>query len=97
MILLLPEDLIDEKNYGEVYELLDSACIGINIHYTDEDGNKTSLKEVRRNKLLKRLEELGETKVLENYKNRFLHIKIKSLLKLREFLTLFFVLSLDKL
>ena len=71
MILLLPEDLIDEKNYDEVYKLLDSACIGINIHYTDENGNKTSLKEVNRNKLLKRLEELGETKVLENYKKGY--------------------------
>ena len=50
MILLLPEDLIDEKNYDEIYELLDSACIGINIHYTDENGNKTSLKEVNRKK-----------------------------------------------
>ena len=71
MILLLPEDLIDEKNYDEIYELLDSACIGINIHYTDENGNKTNLKEVRRNKLLKRLEELGEKKVLENYKKGY--------------------------
>lgn len=71
MILLLPEDLIDEKNYDEVYKLLYSACIGINIHYTDENGNKTSLKEVRRNKLLKRLEELGEIKVLENYKKGY--------------------------
>ena len=68
MILLLPEDLIDEKNYDEI---LDSVCIGINIHYTDENGNKTSLKEVSRNKLLKRLEELGETKVLENYKKGY--------------------------
>ena len=71
MILLLPEDLIDKKNYDEVYKLLDSACIGINIHYTDENGNKTSLKEKNRKKLLKRLEELGETKVLENFKNGY--------------------------
>ena len=71
MILLLPEDLIDENNYDEVYGFLDSACIGINIHYTDENGNKTNLKEVRRNKLLKRLEELGEKKVLENYKKGY--------------------------
>ena len=48
MILLLPEDLIDEKNYDEIYELLDSACIGINIHYTDENGKK--IRRVRRNK-----------------------------------------------
>ena len=44
MILLLPEDLIDEKNYDEVYKLLDSACIGINIHYTDENGKEATNK-----------------------------------------------------
>lgn len=70
MILLLPEDLIDEKNYDEIYELLDSACIGINIHYTDENGNKIGIKEFKRREALKGLEELGETIALEKFKAR---------------------------
>jgi hypothetical protein len=71
MILLLSEDLINKENYYEIYELIDSTCMGINIYYTDENGNKTSIKEKNRKKLLKRLEELGETKVLENFKNGY--------------------------
>lgn len=70
MILLLPEDLIDEKNYDEVYGFLDSACIGINIHYTDENGNKIGIKEFKRREALKGLEELGETIALEKFKAR---------------------------
>ena len=70
MILLLPEDLIDEKNYDEIYELLDSACIGINFPVTDENGNKIGIKEFKRREALKGLEELGETIALEKFKAR---------------------------
>ena len=29
MILLLPNDLINENNFGKIYDLIDSACLGI--------------------------------------------------------------------
>lgn len=68
MTLLLPEDLIDEKNYNKVYDLIDSANIGINFTVVDENGNKTGIKEVKKREALKVLEELGEIKVLEKFK-----------------------------
>ena len=40
MILLLPEDLIDENNFKKVYDLIDSAYLGINFSVRDENGNK---------------------------------------------------------
>jgi len=48
MILLLPEDLIDENNFKKVYDLIDSACLGINFSVTDENGNKIGIKEFKR-------------------------------------------------
>ena len=48
MILLLPEDLIDENNFKIVYDLIDSACLGINFPVTDENGNKIGIKEFKR-------------------------------------------------
>ena len=72
MILLLPEDLIDKNNFKKVYDLIDSICLGINFPVIDENGNKIGIKELKRREALKDLKELGETKVLENYKKRLL-------------------------
>nr|DAP62735.1 MAG TPA: hypothetical protein [Caudoviricetes sp.] len=68
MILLLPDDLINSKNYDEVYKLIDSSCLGINFQTIDDNGNKIKIKELKKREALKKLEELGETKVLEKYK-----------------------------
>lgn len=68
MILLLPDDLINSKNYDEVYKLIDSSCLGINFQTVDDNGNKIKIKELKKREALKKLEELGETKVLEKYK-----------------------------
>ena len=68
MILLLPDDLINSKNYDEVYKLIDSSCLGINFQTIDDNGNKLKIKELKKREALKKLEELGETKVLEKYK-----------------------------
>ena len=68
MILLLPDDLINSKNYAEVYKLIDSSCLGINFQTIDDNGNKIKIKELKKREALKKLEELGETKVLEKYK-----------------------------
>ncbi len=70
MILLLSEDLIDENNFKKVYDLIDSACLGINFPVTDENGNKIGIKEFKRREALKGLEELGETIALEKFKAR---------------------------
>ena len=70
MILLLPEDLIDDNNFKIDYDLIDSACLGINFPGTDENGNKIGIKEFKRREALKGLEELGETIALEKFKAR---------------------------
>lgn len=70
MILLLPEDLIDENNFKKVYDLIDSAYLGINFSVRDENGNKIGIKELKRREALKGLEKLGETIALEKFKAR---------------------------
>ena len=40
MILLLPNDLIKENNFGKIYDLIDSACLGIDFPIVDENGKK---------------------------------------------------------
>ena len=68
MILLLPEDLIDENNFKKVYDLIDSACLGINFPVTDENGNKIGIKEFKRREALKGLEELEKQLLLKSSK-----------------------------
>lgn len=70
MILLLPEDLIDENNFKKVYNLIDSAYLGINFPVRDENGNKIGIKELKRREALKGLEKLRETIALEKFKAR---------------------------
>ena len=70
MILLLPEDLIDENNFKKIYDLIDSSCLRINFPVTDENGNKIGIKEFKRREALKGLEKLGETIALEKFKAR---------------------------
>ena len=45
MILLLPNDLINENNFGKIYDLIDSACLGIDFPIVDEKGIKDLEKE----------------------------------------------------
>ena len=64
MILLLPNDLINENNFGKIYDLIDSACLGIDFPIVDENRDKR----LRKRETLKRLEELRETIVLKKFK-----------------------------
>lgn len=63
----LSEDLIDQKNYDEVYKLLDFIFSDIET-VSIKDGKEINLSEMENEKALKRIEELGEIKVVEKYK-----------------------------
>ena len=63
----LSEDLINKNNYDEVNKLLDFIFNDIEIVST-KDGKEINLSKIEKEKALKRIEELGEVKVVENYK-----------------------------
>lgn len=63
----LSKDLIDPKNYDEVYKLLDFIFNDIKT-VSIKDGKEINLSEIENEKALKRIEELGEIKVVENYR-----------------------------
>ena len=63
----LSKDLIDPKNYDEVYKLLDFIFNDIET-VSIKDGKEINLSEIESEKALKRIEELGEIKVVENYR-----------------------------
>ena len=63
----LSKDLIDPKNYDEVYKLLDFIFNDIET-VSIKDGKEINLSKIEKEKALKRLEELGEIKVVENFK-----------------------------
>ena len=67
MILFWENDLINKNNYNEVYELLDFIFSDIEFVST-KDGKEINLSKIEKEKALKRIEELGEIKVVENYK-----------------------------
>lgn len=69
MILLWENDLINKDNYDEVYDLLEILCDG-DVNILIKDGKRINLTEQLKEKSLKRLEELGEMKVIEKYKAR---------------------------
>lgn len=63
----LSKDLIDSKNYNEVYKLLDFIFNDIET-VSIKDGKEINLSKIENEKALKRIEELGEIKVVENYR-----------------------------
>ena len=63
----LSKDLIDPKNYNEVYKLLDFIFNDIET-VSIKDGKEINLSEIENEKALKRIEELGKIKVVENYR-----------------------------
>lgn len=63
----LSEDLINKNNYGEVNKLLDFIFNDIETVLI-KDGKEINLSKIENEKALKRIEELGEVKVVENYK-----------------------------
>lgn len=63
----LSKDLINPKNYDEVYKLLDFIFNDIET-VSIKDGKEINLSEIENEKALKRIEELGEIKVVENYR-----------------------------
>ncbi len=63
----LSNDLIDPKNYDEVNKLLDFIFNDIET-ISIKDGKEINLSEIENEKALKRIEELGEIKVVENYR-----------------------------
>ena len=63
----LSKDLIDPKNYYEVYKLLDFIFNDIET-VSIKDGKEINLSKIENEKALKRIEELGEIKVVENYR-----------------------------
>lgn len=67
MFWRLSDDLIDPKNYEEVNKLLDFIFNDIET-VSIKDEKKINLSEIENEKALKRIEELGETKVVENYR-----------------------------
>ena len=67
MILFWENDLINKNNYDEVYKLLDFIFNDIEIVST-KDGKEINLSKIEKEKALKRIEELGEIKVVENYR-----------------------------
>ena len=77
MFWRLSEDLINKKNYYEVNKLLDFIFNDIEIVST-KDGKEINLSKIEKEKALKRIEELGEIKVVENYKAKLLN-NIKSI------------------
>ncbi|ATV57960.1 hypothetical protein CTN00_01585 [Fusobacterium pseudoperiodonticum] len=67
MILFWENDLINKNNYDEVYKLLDFIFNDIEI-VSIKDGKEINLSKIEKEKALKKIEELGEIKVVENYK-----------------------------
>lgn len=67
MFWRLSEDLINKKNYDEVNKLLDFIFNDIETVLI-KDGKEINLSKIEKEKALKRIEELGEIKVVENYK-----------------------------
>lgn len=67
MILFWENDLINKNNYDEVYKLLDFIFNDIEI-VSIKDGKEINLSKIEKEKALKRIEELGEIKVVENYR-----------------------------
>ena len=67
MILFWENDLINKNNYDEVNKLLDFIFNDIEIVST-KDGKEINLSKIEKEKALKRIEELGEIKVVENYR-----------------------------
>ncbi|WP_338937582.1 hypothetical protein [Fusobacterium pseudoperiodonticum] len=63
----LSEDLINKNNYDEVNKLLDFIFNDIETVLI-KDGKEINLSKIEKEKALKRLEELGEIKVVENFK-----------------------------
>ena len=63
----LSKDLIDPNNYDEVNKLLDFIFNDIKT-VSIKDGKEINLSEIENEKALKRIEELGEIKVVENYR-----------------------------
>lgn len=63
----LSKDLINQKNYDEVYKLLDFIFNDIET-VSIKDGKEINLSKIENEKALKRIEELGEIKVVENYR-----------------------------
>ena len=63
----LSEDLINKNNYDEVNKLLDFIFNDIETVLI-KDGKEINLSQIENEKALKRIEELGEVKVVENYK-----------------------------
>jgi ATP synthase F0, B subunit len=63
----LSKDLIDPKNYDEVYKLLDFIFNDIET-VSIKEGKEINLSKIENEKALKRIEELGEIKVVENYR-----------------------------
>ena len=63
----LSKDLIDPKNYNEVYKLLDFIFNDIET-VSIKDGKEINLSQIENEKALKKIEELGEIKVVENYR-----------------------------
>ena len=63
----LSKDLINPKNYDEVYKLLDFIFNDIET-VSIKNGKEINLSEIENEKALKRIEELGEIKVVENYR-----------------------------
>ena len=64
----LSKDLIDPKNYNEVYKLLDFIFNDIET-VSIKDGKEINLSKIENEKALKRMEELGEIKVVVNYRD----------------------------
>ena len=62
----LSEDLINKNNYDEVNKLLDFIFNDIETVLI-KDGKEINLSQIENEKALKRIEELGEVKVVENY------------------------------
>ena len=67
MFWRLSEDLINKKNYDEVNKLLDFIFNDIETVLI-KDGKEINLSQIENEKALKRIEELGEVKVVENYR-----------------------------
>ena len=63
----LSEDLINKNNYDEVNKLLDFIFNDIETVLI-KDGKEINLSKIEKEKALKRIEEIGEIKVVENYK-----------------------------
>ena len=67
MFWRLSEDLINKNNYDEVNKLLDFIFNDIETVLI-KDGKEINLSQIENEKALKRIEELGEVKVVENYR-----------------------------